>query len=68
MSARSLIVPTVDLDREGMQHGRLRVPYSHDRSALLAERKHIAALFKSEDAIEGFTAFIERRKANFSDR
>lgn len=29
----SLITATVDFDRDGLQHGHLRVPYSHDRSA-----------------------------------
>jgi predicted deacylase len=30
---RSLITSTVDFDRDGLQHGHLRLPHSHDRSA-----------------------------------
>ena len=32
---------------------------------LLLERELIAELFRSEDAQEGFTAFVEKRKAGF---
>lgn len=30
---RSLITSDIDFDRDGLQHGHLRVPHSHDRSA-----------------------------------
>src|SRR5438067_12229587 len=29
----SLVTATVDFDRDGLQHGYIQVPYSHDRSA-----------------------------------
>jgi len=32
-SQRSLITATVDFERDGLQRGHIRVPYSHDRSA-----------------------------------
>jgi enoyl-CoA hydratase/carnithine racemase len=34
----------------------------------LIERQNISKLFASADAKEGFAAFSERRKANFSGR
>jgi len=33
MSETSMITPTVDFDRDGLQFGALRVPHSHNRSA-----------------------------------
>ena len=42
---------------------------SFDKAAGLAvERRNIATLFHSDDAKEGFSAFTERRKPNFSGR
>jgi enoyl-CoA hydratase/carnithine racemase len=35
-------------------------------AGLAHERRNIGLLFASNDAREGFTAFVERRKANFS--
>jgi enoyl-CoA hydratase/carnithine racemase len=41
---------------------------SHLAMGLLIERQNISKLFASADAKEGFAAFSERRKANFSGR
>ena len=41
---------------------------SHLSMGLLIERQNIAKLFASADAREGFAAFMERRKANYSGR
>ena len=35
---------------------------------LAQERRNIGVLFASDDAREGFTAFVERRKPNFSGK
>jgi N-alpha-acetyl-L-2,4-diaminobutyrate deacetylase len=40
----SLIVPTVDLDKDGVQHGHLRLPYSRDDSAWGSVMIPIAAI------------------------
>ena len=37
-------------------------------AGLAVERRNIATLFHSDDAKEGFSAFAERRKPNFSGR
>jgi enoyl-CoA hydratase/carnithine racemase len=41
---------------------------SQHSAGLLIERQNIAMLFTSEDAREGFGAFVERRKAKFTGR
>jgi enoyl-CoA hydratase/carnithine racemase len=52
--------------------GKMRSVYdgfcAHLSMGLLIERQNIAKLFASQDAREGFAAFIERRKAVFSGR
>lgn len=41
---RTTITPTVDFDREGVQHGHLQLPYSHDAAAYGAVMIPIAVI------------------------